>query len=141
MPAARLIPEIYCANLERSLEFFIAVLGFTVAYERPEERFAFLEREGAQIMLSEPVGRVFLAGALEHPYGRGVHFQIEVSDASALYEHVAAAGRPIFLHLEERWYRRENELLGQRQFGVQDPDGYLIRFFEAIGRRPAVDGA
>ena len=38
--------------------------------------------------------------------------------------------------LEERWYRREDEELGNRQFVVADPDGYLLRFFTNLGTRP-----
>jgi hypothetical protein len=43
---------------------------------------------------------------------------------------------PLFVPLEERWYRRDDVLLGNRQFLVQDPDGYLLRFFEDLGERP-----
>ena len=54
------------------------MLGFTALYARPEERFAFLEREGAQIMIEQTVdpARTWLTGELTAPYGRGVNFQI-----------------------------------------------------------------
>jgi len=35
--------ELYCSDIGRSIAFY-ATLGFTVAYERPKERFVFLER-------------------------------------------------------------------------------------------------
>ena len=44
---ARLVPELYCSHFDRTLQFYAEVLGFTVLYARPEERFAYLEREGA----------------------------------------------------------------------------------------------
>jgi lactoylglutathione lyase len=50
----RLVPELYCADLERSLRFYRETLGFAVCYARPEERFAYLERDGAQLMLEQP---------------------------------------------------------------------------------------
>lgn len=139
MPASRpaLVPELYVSDLQRSLGFYRDVFGFTVAYERPDERFAFLEYGRAQLMLQEPVGRVFLAGPLDHPYGRGVHFQIEVDDVTALVERVRAAGIALTLDLEERWYRRDEVELGNRQFVVADPDGYLLRPFEDLGERSA----
>ena len=54
-----LVPELYCAQLARSLQFYVEVLGFEVLYTRLEESFAYLHREGAELMLEEPRGRVF----------------------------------------------------------------------------------
>lgn len=42
------------------------------------------------------------------------------------------------IELEERWYRPDAFEAGNRQFVVADPDGYLLRFFEDLGRRPTV---
>ena len=50
---ARLIPELVVSDLEASLLFYRDRLGFTVLYDRSEERFAMLDKEGAQIMLEE----------------------------------------------------------------------------------------
>ena len=81
--------------------------------------------------------RTLLAAELEYPYGRGVNLQIEVANIAALYAAVQPAAWPVFLELETRWNRRSDLLLGNRQFVVQDPDGYLLRFFEDLGSRPA----
>jgi catechol 2,3-dioxygenase-like lactoylglutathione lyase family enzyme len=139
MPNNKLIPELYCSDLQRSLAFYTGVLGFNVLYARPEERFAFLEREGAQLMLEQSTNpaRTWLTGELTPPFGRGINFQIEVRDVDALYAAVQAAQAPIFLAMEEKWYRRDTTLLGNRQFLVLDPDGYLLRFFQDLGARPA----
>jgi hypothetical protein len=37
--------------------------------------------------------------------------------------------------MEEKWYRIDNEETCNKQFLVQDPDGYLLRFFEHIAIR------
>ena len=37
----------------------------------------------------------------------------------------------------ERWYRKNGAEVGNRQFVVADPDGYLLRFFEDLGSRAA----
>jgi catechol 2,3-dioxygenase-like lactoylglutathione lyase family enzyme len=136
MAFARLVPELICSDIARSLEFYVGVLGFTVCYERPEERFAYLDRDGAEIMLEQPTGRTFLTAALEHPYGRGINFQIEVSDVSSLYTAVRASGWPLLLELEDKWYRQDQLMRGNRQFVVHDPDGYVLRFFDDLGSRP-----
>jgi hypothetical protein len=41
----------------------------------------------------------------------------------------------IVRELEERWYRRGDTRLGNHQFVVADPDGYLLRFFQDLGER------
>ena len=133
----RLIPELYCSDFARSLAFYTNVLGFGVRYARAEQRFAFLEREGAQIMIEQPGdgGRAWLTGALDHPYGRGVNLQIEVDDVASLHAAVEAAGCVVQVPLEDAWYRVGAVERGNRQFVVQDPDGYLLRFFEHLGER------
>lgn len=135
----RLIPELYCSNIEVSLRFYTEVLGFTLRYARPETRFAFLEREGAQIMIEQPgdESRTWLAGALEHPYGRGMNLQIEVADIAPLHAAVLASECVVHVPLEDAWYRVGAVDVGNRQFVVQDPDGYLLRLFQALGERDA----
>jgi hypothetical protein len=95
-----------------------------------------LDLNGAQLMLEQAdTGRKFLTGPLEHPYGRGANLQIEVANVVSLYAGVATDGAPIPLPLEEKWYRIGDELAGNRQFVVEDPDGYLLRFFQDLGRK------
>ena len=135
---ARLIPELEVEDLDRSLEFYAGTIGFTVLYARPEERFAFLDLEGANLMLEQAAGpgRRFHTAPLEHPFGRGVNFQIEVANVDGLYAHVLAAQSHVTLPIEDRWYRRNDHEICNRQFVVADPDGYLLRFVGYLGRRP-----
>jgi catechol 2,3-dioxygenase-like lactoylglutathione lyase family enzyme len=137
MAAARLVPELYCSNIERSVSFYVDLLGFLVRFARPEERFVYLDREGAEIMLEQPTTRMLVSAELEHPYGRGINFQIELADVAILYARVNASPWPVFLELEDRWYRQDELELGNRQFVIQDPDRYLLRFFQDLGSRPA----
>lgn len=138
-----LTPELCCSDFSASLAFYTNVLGFVIQYQRPEEGFAMLERQGARLMLDQLNGRdgkarSWLAGALEKPYGRGINLQMQTTQVDALYATVQKAGAPLFLPMEEKWYRRDDVLLGNRQFIVQDPDGYLLRFFEDLGQRPVL---
>ena len=41
----------------------------------------------------------------------------------------------LFRPLEAAWYRRGDHEVGNLQFLVQDPDGYLLRFFSDLGER------
>ncbi len=137
MRLGKLVPELHCSDIETSLRFYTQVLGFSTLFSRPEERFAYLEREHAQIMVEQSVGRTFVAGELEYPYGRGMNLMIEVSSVDELYSAVQLAGAPIYLAIEDKWYQANESLLGNRQFIVMDPDGYLLRFFQDLGERPA----
>ena len=134
---ATLVPELVVSDFARSLAFYVDVLGFRLLYGRPEERFAYLEREGAQIMIEQPTDRVWITGPLESPYGRGINLQIGCADATALRDRCTVHGIAPFMDLEDAWYRRDAILLGCRQFLVQDPDGYLLRFSQDIGTKPA----
>jgi catechol 2,3-dioxygenase-like lactoylglutathione lyase family enzyme len=132
---ARLVPELSCSDFARSRDFYTRLLGFTVQYDRPEDGFAYLSREGAQIMI-EQRSDGWSVGMLEKPYGRGINLQIEVSSLAPILEALATEGVALFRPIEERWYRRGEVEGGNRQFLVQDPDGYLLRFFEDMGERP-----
>jgi len=58
MHRVKLVPELMCSDIQRSLSFYTNTLGFSVLFARPEDRFAYLEREGAQIMIEQPRGGV-----------------------------------------------------------------------------------
>jgi catechol 2,3-dioxygenase-like lactoylglutathione lyase family enzyme len=129
-----MIPELQVTDLAVSLNFYTRVLGFTVAYSRPEEQFAMLEREDAALMIEQAAGpgRRITTTPLERPFGRGINLQIMVSDVVALAAVVQSAGYPLFIALEERSYRASHGPIVQRQFVVADPDGYLLRFASTV---------
>jgi uncharacterized glyoxalase superfamily protein PhnB len=66
-----------------------------------------------------------------------MNLQIEVHDVEHLHSQALSAGAVIHIPLEERWYRQGDKEAGNRQFVVIDPDGYLLRFFTSLGRRPS----
>jgi catechol 2,3-dioxygenase-like lactoylglutathione lyase family enzyme len=136
-----LVPELVCADFRASLTFYRDLLGFTRLYGRGNPDFAYLERERAQLMLEQHESDgSWLTGPLERPFGRGLNLQIEASDLAPMLGALARAGWPLYRAPEEAWYRVEDRLEGQRQFLVQDPDGYLLRFCQALGSR-ALDAA
>lgn len=133
---AKLIPELKVRDFEKSLDFYTRILGFTILYDRPEEKFAMLERESALVMIEllESQDR-WAVGNREYPLGQGINFQIEVTDVQGLYNNLTKEEYPIFFDMEEKWYRSNDTEVGNRQFLVQDPNGYLLRFFQDIGER------
>lgn len=132
-----LVPELLAADLDRSLAFWCGLIGFAVLYDRPDERFAMLKVGTAAVMLEQrqPGTRQWLTGPLEPPLGRGVNLQVTVPAVRPILDRLAAAGWPLFMAVEETWYRAGTVDLGVRQFLVQDPDGYLLRPSEEFGTR------
>ncbi len=133
----QLVPELDVVDLDTSIRFY-SMLGFEVSYDRPDEGFAYLASGQVHLMLQTATGpgRRFRTAELVRPHGRGINFQLEVSDVRKVHETVAASGASILIDLEDRWYVVENNEHGNRQFVVADPDGYLWRPFQDIGQRP-----
>lgn len=131
--AVDLVPEFEVSDTGKSRDFYVRILGFAVLYDRPEQGFSYLGLGSAQIML-QPKSR-WSTGTLEQPFGRGINFQITTPDLGALLARLEGAGWPLFRPPEERWYRRGDEYVGVKQFLVQDPDGYLLRFSQRLGLR------
>ena len=130
-----LVPELDVSNLAVSLRFWCELLGFEVAYNRPAARFAYLVRGPIQIMLCERNGN-WEVGDLSQPFGRGINFQMTVDALAPILDALQRAGWPLFRAPEDAWYRTGDQEGGQREFLVQDPDGYLLRFAQDIGTRP-----
>ena len=132
-----LVPELAVTDIRASLRFWVELLGFQIDYERPEERFAYVVLGSAHVMLDQ-IGqtRTWETGPLERPLGRGINFEITVPDVQPILDRLNGANWPLFVEPEEKWYRVNDQETGVRQFLVQDPDGYLVRFSQSLGLRP-----
>ncbi len=130
--SARLVPELLVSDFAASLDFYVRLIGFAVRYDRPAEKFAYLDLGGAEIMIEQETD-FWLTAKREKPYGRGINLQIEVSDHDGILARLSAAGIALFRPVEDAWYRAGDVYAGNRQFLVQDPDGYLLRMFQDLG--------
>lgn len=92
------VPELLVSDLDRSLDFWRGICGFTVRYTRPDERFVYITLGSAHVMLEQAgVGRNWITGPLEPPLGRGINFQITVRDSVAIAASLDAAGVELFM--------------------------------------------
>ena len=131
----KMIPELSVTNLEKSIRFYKTV-GFKIEYERPENKFAFLSLREIQFMLQEIANNdKWELAPLTYPFGNGINFQLEVENVDKIYNDLKENNYNIAFEIEENWYRQDNKLLGNKEFLVQDPDGYLLRFSEDLGER------
>ena len=136
MSSARLVPELLVSDHGVSRDFYVRIIGFTVRYERPAEKFSYLDLGGAELMIEEETD-FWTTAPRERPYGRGINLQIEVDALDPILSRLRAAGIALFRPVEEAWYRSGGTYSGNRQFLVQDPDGYLLRIFEDLGQQAA----
>jgi catechol 2,3-dioxygenase-like lactoylglutathione lyase family enzyme len=128
-----LVPELLIDDLASSLAFWVGLCGFEVLYDRPAEGFAYLHSGTAHLMLEQiGVGRNWIPADLERPLGRGINFQVMLPDIAPLLDRLDAAGWPLFMAAETKWYETGETRAGVAQFLVQDPDGYLVRFSSRI---------
>jgi catechol 2,3-dioxygenase-like lactoylglutathione lyase family enzyme len=135
-----LVPELVVADYARSKAFYVDVFGFSLRFERPENKFGYFDLGGAQIMLLEDTNRPIYQMHRAGPKGKGLHFQVEIPSIAGILERLDKASVPLASEVVESWYRQDTVLHGQREFFVADPDGYLYRFYEYIGERCVANG-
>ena len=120
---------------EQSLKFY-KTIGFKIEYERPENKFSFISLDKIQFMLQEITDdEKWDIAPLKYPFGNGINFQIEVDNVSEVYNKLKESNYNITFEMEENWYRQGDKLLGNKEFLVQDPDGYLLRLSEDLGEK------
>lgn len=136
---SKLVPELMVTDLANSLYFWVSCLGLELAYQRLEDGFAYLDLNGAQVMLEQVDSEAgeWLTAPLSKPFGRGINLQIDVVAVAPIIQKLHQAGFPLYRECKDTWYRADNIEVGQREFIVQDPDGYLVRLVERLGERPA----
>ena len=124
----KLIPELTVKDIKRTREFYLNILQFKIEYERVEDKFMFLSFEDSQFMFEELRDDVWNVAEMAYPFGRGVNFSIEVNDIDKVYQQLIRSQYPLFREMMLNKYESNGELIEQKEFLVQDPDGYLLRF-------------
>ena len=58
-----------------------------------------------------------------------------MTNIDEIYQRFKKENYKIFVEMEDHWYRKDNILMGCREFLVQDPNGYLLRFSQDLEER------
>ena len=122
----KLIPELSVTNITNSINFYTSI-GFKIIYERKEEKFCFLELNGNQLMI-EQINDNWNTGDLEYPFGRGINISMTVDDIDEFYNNIKKSNYKIFKELMVNEYKVDSVIYKDKEFLIQDPDGYLLRF-------------
>lgn len=113
--------EIFVHDIDRSVDFYERVLGFTRETASPDyvaiRHGAALIGIGAMSHLS--AGHPLKSSAGERS-GLGVEIVLEVDDVEVAFVAARTTGHPLLSPLQDRPW-------GQRDFRLADPDGYYIR--------------
>ena len=75
-------------------------------------------------------------GPFSKPLGRGINFSFFIKDVQTYYDKILSSGIQPFVDLYTIWYWRPDCMANHKEFAILDPDGYMLRFSECIGRRP-----
>ncbi|MCT4575556.1 MAG: VOC family protein [Alphaproteobacteria bacterium] len=126
-----IVPELGVSYIDKSLQFYIEVLGFAVKYDRPENKFAYLILEDNELMIEQCNGN-WSVGELEYPFGRGINLEIGVSDLEKIIDKLNTNNIKLFKEPFESNYKAGDKTYHVKELLVQDPDGYLLRFSEEI---------
>jgi catechol 2,3-dioxygenase-like lactoylglutathione lyase family enzyme len=130
-----ILPELYVSSFDKTVNFYINILGFKLEYQRDNPKFAFLSYQRSQLMFQELKPGEKDEEKLEFPFGRGINFQIETDDIQKVIEALGKNNYPLKRGSKESWYKENKTLHGCREILVMDPDGYILRFSQDIGTK------
>jgi uncharacterized glyoxalase superfamily protein PhnB len=134
MKFADVTPNLVVADVGRSLAFYRDLLGFAVTATVPDAgplAFAWMQRDGVSVFLNslESV-RAEHSDLASRPIGgtATLFIVLEADDVAggvdALFTSVSSRARVIM--------QPKNQFYGMREFGIEDPDGYVILFAQRI---------
>ena len=130
-----ILTELLVTDFEKSLNFYVDIIGFKVEYTRDDPKFAFLSYNGSQIMIQELKSGEKEIEKLEYPFGRGINFQIDTKSVQIIIDSLTENNYPIKRGIKDSWYKADNKSYGCREILVMDPDGYLLRFSQDLGEK------
>ena len=129
----KLTPNMLVASVERSLAFYVDVLGFERGFTVPEKSpfvFASVRSGPIEIFVNDaPTAIGEYPGFGGKPLGATGTLLIEVEGPGAidaLYQRLSPLV-PVVAAIHTQWY-------GMREFAIHDPDGHLITFAERVAQ-------
>lgn len=130
MTLTDVVPNLIVTDIDRSTAFYRDVLGFTIVTTVPEQGpfvFVWLQRDSVSVFLNAKAGvEGDMPNLAKRPIGGTATLFITVDAATtasgvdALMESIGPRAQ-VVMPLKDQFY-------GMREFGVEDPDGYVIFF-------------
>jgi len=134
MKFADVTPNLVVPDVERSMAFYRNVLGFTLVTTVPEGApfaFAWLQRDGVSVFLNSVESvRTHDAEMGARPI-KGAASLFIVIEAGTIAEGIDALFAAIASQVQVRMPLTD-QFYGMREFTIEDGDGYLIIFAQAL---------
>lgn len=124
----KMIPELTVFDIDKTKDFYKDMLGFKIEYERPYDKFIFMSFEDSQFMFEQLHEDGWNIGEMTYPLGQGINFSIKVKDIDFLYEKLKKHKIYFYRDMVINTYEVNGENSDQKEFLIQDPNGYLLRF-------------
>jgi len=122
----KLTPNLLVVSVERSLAFYVDLLGFSPGMTVPDAppfAFASVTDGPVEIFFNEAATAVKEYPAFAgKPIGATGTLFVEVAGVDALHDRLKQKVK-VVMQLETKFY-------GMREFAIEDPDGYIITFAE-----------
>ena len=122
----KLTPNLIVADVQRSIDFYRDVLGFTVTQTVPDQGpfvFAIVQRGGVEVFLNAPEpARAEYPVLARLPIGGTLTLFMTVKGIRAAHDQLMNRVT-VVMPLEKKWY-------GPTEFAFTDPDGYVITYAE-----------
>jgi lactoylglutathione lyase len=111
--------EIFPADLDAVVDFYVRVLGFRIAKDEREDPEAYVAMQRGSVHVGALRQNVPVSSAGRRPPA-GVELVLEVDDVASERDRVVAAGWPLAEDLQLRSW-------GLTDFRILDPAGYYLR--------------
>ena len=127
----KLTPNLLVASVERSLAFYVGVLGFTRGMTVPDASpfvFASVTGGAVEIFFNDAA-----AAAKEYPAFGGK----PLGATGTMFIEIAGAGAVDALHDRLKPHVKivmplVTQFYGMREFAIEDPDGYVMTFAQRV---------
>ncbi len=111
--------EIFPANLDRTVDFYVRVFGFDLVRDERREAVPYIYMKRGQARIGAISGTGVVAAGVRRP-PIGIELVLEVADLDAERDRILAAGWPLADDITPRPW-------GLRDFRLLDPDGHYWR--------------
>ena len=128
-------PNLIVSDIDRSIVFYRDVLGFSVVTTVPDTApfvFAWMTRDEVNVFLNTADGvKHDLPALAAQPVGGTATLFIMMeaettADGVDAMFHTVDGRATVVMPLKDQFY-------GMREFGIEDPDGYVIVFAQRVG--------
>lgn len=117
-----IVPMIWTKELQKTIDFYCDILGFTCGTHNDEWGWASVHKDECEIMIAEPNENT----PFERPYFSGT-FYIKTDDVDSLWNDLKDKVKVA--------YDKEDFDWGMREFAIYDNNNYMIQFGQDLWKK------